>query len=375
VRRFLGRSRAYLRRAVLRRGHRLASAMAFHPKVRHHNVPVGFTEGDSGISRAMAKRLSDAYKFAADSFQGHNGSFWAENDERNKEFITALRSGDIDAISAMAKDPGAHSLFWGVDSLAKGYRPKPGSTRRKLAPAISLLGDSLLRLGEATGVEPLWYPESDLERRARINVDAMLDKIARTTGEFDFPNPFPDEFGIRTSRGIASYRCFQAIYQAWRVAEVTRAIGDQRVVEIGPGIGRTAYYAAKFGVTDYTTVDLPLGNISQAIFLSRAVGEDGITLPGEPARKGCIRIETPTWFATTDEKFDVALNVDSLTEMSQTNAGAYADKIKSAARTFISINHEVNKFKVAELPTLSNVPNERFPYWMRKGYAEERYHF
>jgi hypothetical protein len=228
-------------------------------------------------------------------------------------------------------------------------------------------------LAEATGAEAVWYPEANLDRCAGFDVDGMLDAIARRIGEIDFPNPFPNEFGMLTSRGIASYRTFQSIYQAWRLLCVSRSIKDERIVEIGPGIGRTAYYANKLGLKDYTTVDLPLGNIAQACFLSGVLGEDAITLPGEPVQRGRIRIETPSWFAATDEKFGVAFNADSMTEMAIDNANAYAEKIIAGTRTFVSINHEINAFKIADLPALKGVLEWRFPYWMRKGYVEHHY--
>ena len=153
---------------------------------------------------------------------------------------------------------------------------------------------------------------------------------------------------------------------------LSRTIG-QRIVEIGPGLGRAAYYARKFGLSNYTTVDLPLGNIVQACFLSRALGEDAIALPGESAQIGQVRIETPSWFLATEEKFDIVLNVNSMTEMSFDNANAYVEKIVAASCAFVSINHEINTFKTADLPALKGLSGQRFPYWMRKGYVEELY--
>ena len=96
-------------------------------------------------------------------------------------------------------------------------------------------------------------------------------------------------------------------------------------------------------------------------------------LPGESAQVGQIRIETPSWFLATNEKFDIALNVDSMTEMSFDNANAYAEKIVATSSVFVSINHEVNSFKTADLPALKSLSGQRFPYWMRKGYVEDLY--
>ena len=289
--RALARKSLGLLRNTKRRHEAIVQAMMFYPHIAYDWRQIAFTKGGTSISRHMAQRLSDAFKFASERFTGHKGSFWAENEFRNADLIGALRTSNLDTIIAMANDPGGHSLFWGVDGLTKGFTPPPNSKPKKLASHLALLGDGLLRLGEATGAETVWYPEAKLDRRAGFDVDGMLDAISRRIGEIDFPNPFPNEFGIRTSRGVASYRTFQSIYQAWRLHCVARVIKDERIIEIGPGISRTAYYASRFGLTDYTTVDLPLGNIAQACFLCRALGEHGITLPGEPAQRGRVRIE------------------------------------------------------------------------------------
>src|SRR5262245_26563231 len=222
--------------------------MMFDPNIRCDPTRVAFASaGSKKISPRMAKRLSDGFNFAVDRFPGHGGSFWAQNDERNTELIAALRTGHLETVSSMASDPASHSLFWGVDGLTKGYFPEKNTDPLELAPYIWLLADGIMRLAEATGAEPVIYTEALPDPRGDIKIDKVLDAIERKIGTaIDFPNPFPNEFGIRTSRGVASYRTFQAIYQAWRLLCLSRTIG-QRIVEIGPGIGRTAYYARKFG--------------------------------------------------------------------------------------------------------------------------------
>jgi len=321
------------------------------------------------ISRRMASRLSDAYIVASEQFLGHGASFWAHNDERNSDLISALRIGDIDKISVIANDPGRQNFFWGIDGLAKEYtQPTDHSTSNQ-----PLLVEFIVRLAEAVGAQPLWYPEAHGDRRDKIAVDKTLDVIEHSIGtKIDFPNPFPREIGIRTSRGIASYRTFQSIYQAWRLRILTRMVGA-RILEIGPGLGRTVYYARNCGLSNYTTIDLPLGNIAQGCFLSHVLGEDAITLPGEPAQIGRVRIETPSWYMATTERFDVVLNADSLTEMAFDHANAYAKRIVETARAFVSINHEINSFRVADLPALKGLTDLRFPYWMREGYVEDLY--
>jgi hypothetical protein len=71
-------------------------------------------------------------------------------------------------------------------------------------------------------------------------------------------------------------------------------------------------------------------------------------------------------------RYDLVVNVDSLTEVGRGVAEDYLRWIMKNSRRFWSVNHEANMFTVNEL--LKEFPGatvERFPYWMRNGYAEE----
>jgi hypothetical protein len=102
----------------------------------------------------------------------------------------------------------------------------------------------------------------------------------------------------------------QAIYQAWRIFSLVEGNIEVRVAEIGAGIGRTALYAKKLGVRDYTIVDLPISAVAQANFLSRALGADEVCLFGED-RRG-VRILPPAAFLDGSDHYDIVVNVDSL---------------------------------------------------------------
>lgn len=172
------------------------------------------------------------------------------------------------------------------------------------------------------------------------DVKTMMLQLDQAVGfRIDFPNPFPDEIGLVTSRGIASHRAVQALYQAARIASLIKETSRARIAEIGAGTGRTAYHARK--ITDYTIIDLPMSNVAQANFLGRALGPDMISLFGED-RPG-IRILSPDAFLNGDDHFDLVVNVDLLTEMTAETAHAYCKAIKASAGLFVSINHELTR--------------------------------
>ena len=181
-----------------------------------------------------------------------------------------------------------------------------------------------------------------------------------------FPNPFAGEIGLATGRGTASYRAVQALYQAQRI----KHFGAASVVEIGGGLGRTAFYAWQSGVRDYTLVDLPLTGVAQAYFLGRTLGPENVCLFGEE-RPG-IRVLPPTGFLEQSSHPDLVLNVNSLPELSRDAALAYVTEIRHRAARFLSVNHETEAFTVAELCAEVGMPAAgRSPYWLRRGYVEE----
>ena len=81
----------------------------------------------------------------------------------------------------------------------------------------------------------------------------------------------------------------------------------------------------------------------------------------------------PAEFLTGNEKYDLVINVDSLTEMDPNIARAYWNQIESNTNIFLSINHEAHTLSVRELIDGSTrvVESERAPYWMRRGFVEE----
>lgn len=152
---------------------------------------------------------------------------------------------------------------------------------------------------------------------------------------------------MATSRGVISHRAVQALYQAWRVFTFVNGDRGANVVEIGAGLGRTAFYARKFGLRNYTIVDLPMSSVAQAYFLGRTLGDDAVRLFGEEGSG--ISILPPSAFLAAQDRYDLVLNVDSLTELDPRTAKAYCMAIRDRSGVLLSINHEVNPFTAREM--------------------------
>jgi len=279
----------------------------------------------------------------------HYGGIWKGIFDRfQRPLHEVFMEGSAGEAEAILRNPASNYLHYGFENTFKDYK---GGSSRDLSP--------LHRLSEALGTERLQNPEhlSPQMKVRRLwrkldSAEAILLRIDRLLGPVDFPNPFPGETGTITGRGIDSDRAIHAVYQA--------SLLKGHVLEIGGGLGRTAYYAQRFGIADYTIVDLPFSGISQGYFLGNVLGTHA------------IKLQSPDEFFASADTYDLVLNVDSMTELSIEAAQKYASAVMDRAKRFISINHESNRFAVRDL---FGKPQTRHPYWLRAGYVEELFTF
>jgi hypothetical protein len=330
-------------------------------------TPFGRTEALADVDDGeLVSRIVAAYQASTAVSPKLSQSMWEVIAQKKGDVHEALARGQIEEVQRLLRDPGKTDLFYGFENLARSLNTDgPG-----LEPHSVLIYQSLLYLAEATGVKRRWNPEN-AATFPLPSIDKLLALIDEGVGQqVVFPNPFPGEIGLCSSRGIISYRSIQAIYQAWRVYRLVKGNRDARIVEVGAGLGRTAFYAARFGLHNYTIVDLPLSSVAQGYFLGRTLGPDAVCLYKE--QHSGIAILPPPVFLNSDDRYDLALNADSLTELDPETASAYCEAFRDRANIFLSINHEVNPFTVHKLYTAIAKPAvSRTPYWMRAGYVEE----
>jgi hypothetical protein len=321
----------------------------------------------------LVKRIIREYKFAVERFEGYGTSLWGGIHERNLDIHKALLSGDHSLVSALLRDPGQHNLLYGFENLFRDYASKLKSNPERQRSDAQWIHDALARLAEAVGAIRTSGPESPY-LKFDLGVEKLITAIeTRLDFQLLFPNPFPGEFGIITSRGCMSVRAVHAIYQAWRIKELLFLAKGGKVLEIGAGLGRTAFYSYLAGVKDYTIVDLPLTNVAQAYFLGRVLGEEHIVIGGEPKSNdpNVVHICDSALFSSSGTIYNLVLNVDSMTELDPRHAQNYFDVVSHSNAVFVSINHEAHAFRVSDFAANRGRKLLRFPYWMRKGYVEE----
>jgi hypothetical protein len=325
--------------------------------------------------RALVSRIVAAYRSACQTPLGSTASFWFNSHaDPKREIHNALMRDDPDQITRILRDPGSSALFYGFETLVKPgmYPTVPVDFWDYQAPY-----DALQCLAEALGVYRLENPENryygvpTAGQVTNPTADEILKDVEGRLGfVVDFPNLFVGETGLATARGVITYRVVQALYQTRRILDLTHGATGTGIAEIGGGLGRTAYYSWRAGLRDYTIVDLPMTAVSQAYFLGRTLGPDAVCMFGED-RPG-IRLLPPAAFLGADNKYDLVVNVDSLTEMAADTARGYCQAIKTRAGLFLSVNHETNPFTVREICTDVGLRAvSRNPYWMRRGYVDE----
>lgn len=359
--------------AALREGRRLQEA--YRLSAVYHR-PIEQTSGSPAVTGQMSpddavlvSRIMTSYRTASATEIGDKDSFWQTNFARIKRpDHEVLLAGSHGAVTTLLRNPARSRLFMGFDEL-HDHTDLPDHGIAHVISHHGWIYDALFRLAEAIGARPLNYPEILGPGPIAPSVDEILSDIDRVVGfRVTFPNPFPGEIGLLTSRGVASFRSVQSLHQACRIHELVGT--NARVVEIGGGLGRTAFYARQFGINNYTIIDLPMTNVAQAYFLGRTLGQEMVSLFGENQHD--IRILPPTEFLDATDRYDLAMNVDSLTEMSRGTALAYCGAIHSRAKKFLSVNHEYNPFTVREVcASLEMHSSTRTPYWLRRGYVDE----
>ena len=348
--------------------------------MRHHpyselTAPIFARSAPSAaaVDTPLVGRIIDAYHSSAD--QDHYGDeLWRRIGERHTDIHDALMRRDHDAVTNILRHPDTNDLFYGYEYF---YRDGPIYVPVAIRDCAGRSKDVLVRLAEALALLPVENPEAPHLWGTNVHLPAeeIVGRIEQRLGIELTIQPVQGGFtGLAVGDRLLVDRMLHGAYYAHRVRELVANRTRPHVLEIGAGLGYSAYYAYQMGLRDYTIVDLPMTNVAQAYFLGRMLGPDRVLLEGEPetgAAPDRIKIRTPS-LLDDSHSFDLVLNADSLTEVGAVLAFEYVDRIFEMSDTLLSINHEANEYCVAQLfDGNENVEIERFPFWLRTGYVEE----
>ena len=332
----------------------------------------------------LVKRVMDSYKLSMNNFQASSSPWDTALFDIKKEITDALSGQNIGAAAEVLRQPASNPVFGGFDAIASSpngemephefvlHRLNTSVDRKSLYALW--LRDALISFAEVVGARRVAYPEIEMGQPSpfKYGIDEIIDELESVLGvELQFPNPFPKEFGLPSKRGVIGFRSVQSAYQAWRISQIANGDPDFKVMEIGAGLGRTAYFASLFGVKNYTIVDIPLTNAAQGYFLGRVLNPKQIQLYGE-ADDAPVKI-IPSTAMDRGQTYDLIVNVDSWTELAPEVAKSYWEYARQVTHMVLSINHEFNAYTVRDLyKNDASVKAIRFPYCMRRGYIEEK---
>lgn len=213
-----------------------------------------------------------------------------------------------------------------------------------------------------------------------LSADDILDRIqTQFPANIHFP-PFTGNClqGVHTQRhGTLTDRYMQYLWVFKLILELCPD-RDSPIIEIGAGFGVLGYYLHGMGYRDYTVIDLSLTNACQTYFLSQNLPDRKLILSGDVPdpfdirHRDAIKLLHSTDFHDVPAgRFALMVNMDGLTEMGIAEATKYVEH--DCASMLLSINHEVNPYRVCDLKQPARKRQYRYPFWLREGYVEELY--
>jgi hypothetical protein len=340
----------------------------------------------------IAGRLLRAFRAATQSsgarLDPERRDLWTIIAAHQRGFASLLRAGDDEELARYLCNVSRHDAAIGITQGDAEYKRilRDRSYREFLA---LMAKDKLVSLAEAAGSLPVENPEQGVYGvNLHVDPEDLVAGISRQLGVDIAP---PDIDGgllkLRTNHGLFGERDANAIFTAWLLKRVLQGREAPRICEIGAGSGRVAYWCRQLGLGSHTVIDLPHVNVVQGYYLLKSVPADRVLLYGEDLAGRATDLTIWPNHAIQelqDPEYDLVLNQDSMPEMSRSTVDDYLRWIRLTCRgLFLSINHESKPSYGDNLRHVS-VPEavaaiggfelqDRYPYWLRKGYVVEQY--
>lgn len=245
---------------------------------------------------------------------------------------------------------------------------------------------ALIRLAQGVGVWGVQNPEGGANpippiNKITPNYSEILSMIDKKIG---FRIQLPEFIGggqcLKTDYGYISDRHCAYLWIMKRIMELYPFRSDRRisVIEVGAGIGMLGYFLSKVGYVDYTIIDIAHANALQAYFLNKNLPNTKLILSGDVSNPYSKKYHTAIKILHSSDfedmphdRWDIMINIDGLTEMGEHAASRYVNN--DSSRLFLSINHDMNDYRVIDVCKSTKILKSRYPFWIRDGYTEELY--
>ncbi len=306
----------------------------------------------------------------------------------HKDMLEILSEKNPHKLANYLRDVYRQSITYGITNAVEYHELASSKKLRRYEAAD--IKDKAVSLAELLGVLSYENPgQETLGENMKVDSDWLIHEIEKKIG---VPVAPPDidggVFKLKMGNGYFMSRDILSLYAAWRLRQLVDPQNGS-ITELGPGVGKVALYASRFGFLDYSLFDLPRMNVVQAWYLIKALPEREVVLFGETAKsKNSIKI-LPWWefLKVNQKKYDLTFNEDGLPEMDRGIVMDYLEAIKkNTKKYFLSINHERGDALIPgqteKLHLIASQAVEksggfkrisRFPQLLRNGYVEELY--
>lgn len=336
--------------------------MINHPPVEGA-CEYGWGEEANDVSKKFLNELCDYFEERMKDETLDAGSIeWDAIVPTHAEFVELLKNRDTKKLNEYLKNMWSRSLCHGTaqgnyfyDKLLKNDNDIQNNTGFAIY-------DKFLTLMEANAIIPAFSPEeyqtkNDFLKFYTIEVDDYLDMLEKSFDcDLCAPKFQGQHFGIKTKRhGLYSDRDIMALGVAILIKQSHWNHKDISICDIGGGVGYLAYWLTKLGFDNITYIDLPTVTVSAKYFLETNDVKN-------------VKFIKPKDF---DGKYDVVVNFDGITTYGEETAKEYIRKIESNTKHFLSVNREIDEYRVSDICDMRRIT--RNPFWLRKGYIVEDY--
>ena len=312
----------------------------------------------------LLKRVCDYFEERMEKEKLYpNSVIWGSIVSTQNEFVDLLKERDYEKLHEYLSHMFAKSVCHGNAQGHEYYDRLLRNVDDIQSNTGFAIYDKFISLFEATGIISAFSPEeyqksNEFLRFYAVSPDKYVDLLEELMGHnLEAPKYQGNHFGIQTEQhGLYSDRDIMCLGVAIRIAESYWNRKNIRIADIGGGAGHLAYYLHKLGFTDITMIDLPTVSTSAMYFLETNLG------------KNDIKLISPEEF---DGDYDLVVNFDGLTTYGLDSAKTYMNKITKNTKHFLSINREIDEFRVSDICEMKRV--SRNPFWYRRGYVEEDY--
>lgn len=292
-----------------------------------------------------------------------NSVVWSAIVPTHAEFIEMLKLRDYDEIHNYLKVMFTKPLTLGIaqgDYFYNRLKKNEDDIIRNTGFAVY---DKFLSLLEAVGIIPAFSPEQYQTKNEWIKyysvpIDKYLEELENHFNcKILAPEYQGEHFGLVTkNHGIFSDRDIMALGIAIRISESYWNNKEISICDVGSGLGYLPYYLKQLGFSNITHVDIPTVTVAAKYFMHTNMPEFD------------LKYISPNEF---DGNYDLVINFDGLSTFSKEDAEEYSEKISKNAKHFLSVNREVDDFRVCDIMDMNRISRNQF--WYRRGYIEEDY--